>query len=82
MLYNQQYSLSPVAAPLFNSFECLVLTISESFSTAMVIVYRPPKANKDFYLNLQSCCPFCASNLRELLFRGILTSTWTKKILH
>ncbi len=48
VLYNQQYSLSPVAAPLFNSFECLVLTISESFSTAIVIVYRPPKANKDF----------------------------------
>ncbi len=82
VLYNQQYSLSPVAAPLFNSFECLVLTISESLSTAIVTVYRPPKANKDIYLNLQSCCLICASNLREFLFRGILTSTWTKKILH
>ncbi len=39
MLYNQQYSLSPVAAPLFNSFECLVLTIFESLSTAIVTVY-------------------------------------------
>ncbi len=39
VLYNQQYSLSPVAAPLFNSFECLVLTIFESLSTAIVTVY-------------------------------------------
>lgn len=41
-LYNQKYSLSSLAVPPFNSFEYLVLSVSESHSTAIVTVYRPP----------------------------------------
>lgn len=70
MLYNQQYSLSPVVAPLFNSFECLVLTTSESLSTAIVTVYRPPKANKDFLPEFAKLLPYLCLKFKITLILG------------
>ncbi len=79
VLYNQQYSLSPVAAPLFNSFECLVLTISESFSTAIVIVYRPPKANKDFLSEFAELLSFLCLKFERTLIQGDFNIHMDKK---
>ncbi len=79
MLYNQQYSLSPVAAPLFNSFECLVLTISESFSTAIVIVCRPPKANKDFLSEFAELLSFLCLKFERTLIQGDFNIHMDKK---
>ncbi len=66
----KQYSLSPVAAPLFNSFECLVLTISESLSTAIVTVYRPPKANKDFLPEFTELLSYLCLKFERTLIQG------------
>ncbi|ROL48837.1 hypothetical protein DPX16_23190 [Anabarilius grahami] len=48
VLYNHQLNMSPVDVPQFNSFDCLVLSVSASLSTAIATVYRSPKINKDF----------------------------------
>ncbi len=79
MLYNQQYSLSPVAAPLFNSFECLVLTISESLSTAIVTVYRPPKANKDFLPEFTELLSYLCLKFERTLIQGDFNIHMDKK---
>ncbi len=79
VLYNQQYSLSPVAAPLFNSFECLVFTISESLSTAIVTVYRPPKANKDFLPEFAELLSYLCLKFERTLIQGDFNIHMDKK---
>ncbi len=37
-----------VVIPHFNSFECLVLSVSAPITTVIVTVYRPPETKKDF----------------------------------
>lgn len=39
---------SPVVIPRFNSFECLVLSVSVPISTVIATVYRPPKTAEHF----------------------------------
>lgn len=43
VLHNQQYSMSPMAVPQFNSFECLVLNVSAPLTTAIASL----QASKD-----------------------------------
>lgn len=54
VLYNQQFKISPVVIPHFNSFECLVLSVSAPITTVIVTVYRPPKRKEDFMPDLLS----------------------------
>lgn len=46
----KQFTLSPVVTPQFNSFECLVLSVSAPISTGIATVYRPPKTS-EYFLN-------------------------------
>lgn len=80
VLFNQCLKLSQVATPQFCSFECLMLSVTAPVTTVIVIVYRPPKTNNLFYLNLLIWYQ-CALSLREYLSLGTLTSMLTKKIL-
>lgn len=53
VVYKLQYKIYPVSVPPFKTFECLVLNVSASHAAhhaAMVIIYRPPKPNKDFFV--------------------------------
>ncbi len=68
---------------LYRSFEAqkmvfgpalLVLSVSEYHSTAIVTVYKPPKANKEFLSDFADLLFYM-----YLSFWGVLTSIWTKK---
>lgn len=48
VLYNQKFTISPVVIPQFNSFECLVLSVSAPITTVIATVYRPPKTTEHF----------------------------------
>lgn len=79
VLYNQQYSLRPVTVPLFSSFECLVLTVSECHSTAIATVYRPPKANKDFLSEFVDLLSYLCLKFERTLFWGDFNIQMDKK---
>ncbi len=46
------------------------MTISESFSTAIVIVYRPPKANKDLLSEFAELLSFLCLKFERTLIQG------------
>lgn len=58
VLYRDQWIVSPVNAPTYDSFESKVVQIHVSPPTILATIYRPPKPNKDFLNNFSSLLTF------------------------
>ncbi len=60
--------------PHFNSFECLVLSVSAPITTVIVTVYRPPETKKDFMPEFADLLSMLCLKFERTLILGTLTS--------